>query len=126
MRIAAWPREARDDTGGNGVAAVHHDDWNCRCRILGDEGPRCPIGHDDVDFETNQLGRQTRELIVLFLGPAELNGDVLALDVAQVAKAGPKCRDPPCPRGSKCGTEESNPSNLRRLLRVSNKRPCSR
>src|SRR5262249_29532468 len=100
--VPAWPREARDDARGNGVTAVHHDDWNRRCRTLGHERPRCPLGHENVNLQTNQLSRQTRELIVLVLGPAKLNGDVLAFDIAQVTKTRPKYLNPARPGGSEC------------------------
>src|SRR5262245_4798531 len=38
---------------------------------------------EDIDLQTNQLGCQLSELIVVLLGPAELNDDVLALHVAR-------------------------------------------
>ena len=42
---------------------------------------------DDVDFETNQFGRQVRQPIVFSLGPAPLNDNVFPLHVAKLAQA---------------------------------------
>ena len=61
-----------------------------------------------------------------FLGPAELNGDVLALHEAESAKAQPKCLDPARPIGGQGRAQESNGRRLRRLLRPRDYRPSRR
>ena len=48
---------------------------------------------DDVGIRADQLGRQLRQLVDRFR-PPELNENVLAFDVAELAQAGPQRRDP--------------------------------
>ena len=52
--------------------------------------PWCSLGHDDINLETNQLGRQFGESLVLSLSPTEFDGEVLAFDIAQIAQARPQ------------------------------------
>ena len=126
MRLHLGLREARDDAGRDGVAADRHDDRNRSSRLLGRVRPRCPVGHDDIDVETNKLGHQIREPIVFTLRPPELYDNVPALDVTEIAQArsqglnrfsGPSgCR----------GTQKSDPRHLAGLLRPRRDRPRSR
>jgi hypothetical protein len=51
------------------------------------------MGYENVHLATKQLGRQIKEPIVLSLSPAELNDNVLSLDVGEVAQACSKCRE---------------------------------
>ena len=71
------------------------------------------MGHDNVNFETDELGRQSGQAVILFLRPAVFDDEVPALDVAELAQTGPQCLQP---AGHTCGrrrTEESDPGNLR-------------
>ena len=86
-------------------------------------GRRCPVGHEEVDLETNQLGGQVREPTVLFIGPAELNDDVLALYVTEVAKLQSKCLYPARPAGREVGAQEPDPRDVSRLLGLGCDRP---
>jgi len=38
------------------------------------------MGHKDIDLEALELRRQLGELIIISLGPAKFNGDVLPVD----------------------------------------------
>jgi hypothetical protein len=45
---------------------------------------RCTSGHENVNLETHQLGRQVGEPIIFPLGPSILDDDVLPLHVAEL------------------------------------------
>jgi hypothetical protein len=57
--IATRVREARHD--GMRVAHRRHNHWNCSGRVFSRPGGWRSPGHDQVDLETNQLGREVRE-----------------------------------------------------------------
>lgn len=62
--VPAWPCEACDKPPLNGIAANRHDDGNClgsvmRCLVCG-----LTIGHEEVNREPSELGRQVRKLEV--------------------------------------------------------------
>ena len=88
--VAARPREAGDDARGNSVADAHHDD-GYRCgSLLGRKGSRCASGHEDVNLEPDQLGRQVGEAIKLPSAQPGLDDNVLPLHVAQITQALPQ------------------------------------
>src|SRR5262249_59756598 len=62
------------------------DDGNGRRRALGGGRSGTSTGHDQVRLEPNQLGGQLREPLILRLGVAELDGEVLALDPSALAQ----------------------------------------
>jgi hypothetical protein len=47
----------------------------------------CGSGHDDINLERNQFGRQSGEPLRLPLGIAVFNHDVAALDVTEVTQS---------------------------------------
>ena len=70
-----------------GIDDNRHDN-RCRFRRLESSLGRCSTHcHDDVRLEANEISRECRVPVVLALGPARLEGDVLTLDIAQVAQA---------------------------------------
>src|SRR6266567_5507907 len=79
--------EARDEPGGQGIACAHHDNGDGRRCSLGSERRWRALGHDDVDFEPDELGRKRRPPLASPLGPSKLEGDVLALRVTEVAQS---------------------------------------
>jgi hypothetical protein len=54
---------------------------------------RGSVADNDRDLTANEIGRQCRQTIDLVLGPAELDGDVLALDEAGFLQPIAECRD---------------------------------
>ena len=72
---------------------------------------------DDIDLETDELGRQVEQPFTPALGPAFLDEDVLVLDVAELAQAVPKGLDGY--RGPLCAgavaKEADSPDRPRRL-----------
>ena len=84
--IPARMRETRDDARPNGVANVDHHNRDRCCCLLGREGCWCRRRHEDVRLETNQLGRQLGESIIVPFRAAILNDDVLAFHVTEIAQ----------------------------------------
>jgi hypothetical protein len=81
------------------------------------------VGHNDVDIEPHQFRRQGRQLIIPSLGPAELDHNILAFGVAEVAQPGAKgsnARGMPR-RGDK--TQIPDMGDFRPLLRPRRQRP---
>ena len=81
---------------------------------------------EDIDIATNKLRQQPGETFVSSLRPLELNDNVLALDIAEVAQARPKGLHRFCgPDGSR-GTQKSDPGDLAGRLRARRERPKNR
>ena len=73
-----------------GSVRVTHDDGNRRRRLLGGSGCGSPCRDEDLDREAHQLGRQRGEPLVLPLGIAELQDEILPLHIAEVAQRLPE------------------------------------
>jgi hypothetical protein len=90
--IATGSSQAADQAGSDGVSGRHYDDRNCTGRVLGGHGARGRPSNDNINLKTDEFSRQFRELIKLPFCKPVLDGYVLALDPAVVAKPLPKCR----------------------------------
>jgi len=64
------------------------------------------VGHDDVDIKPNQFRRQGRQLVIPSLGPAELDHNILAFGVAEVAQPLTECRSVRLSRGCRFRREQ--------------------
>jgi hypothetical protein len=84
------PRQAGDEARSHRVAGDRHDDGNRRGRALGRESSRRSRSHEDVYLEANQLGREVGKTIVVPVGPAELDDQILALRVADSPEPSPE------------------------------------
>jgi hypothetical protein len=84
------PRETGNDARRKGVTNDRHDDGNRRGRLLGRMGAGRPMDDEDIDIATNKPRQQRGETFVFSLRPFELNDNVLALDIAEVAQARPE------------------------------------
>jgi hypothetical protein len=85
-------REAGSDAKSDEIGSDRRDNRNGRCRALGGKNSRS-VGHDDIDLESNQLGRQSQESVLMSICKAKFDVEVPALDVAEVTKAIRKCVD---------------------------------
>ena len=83
--VAAGPREVGNKPIGNWVAHESHDNGNRPGRLLRRLHPRPRCRDDDVNIELHQLSGQVGELFELPVCPAPFDGDVLTLDVPQLA-----------------------------------------
>src|SRR4029453_14975749 len=81
------PSEAGYEARENGVAAGRHHDGDRVRDVLGYQCRRRTSGHDDVNLEPNQLGREVREPFRAAVGRAVLDHDVLPLDVPELSYA---------------------------------------
>src|SRR5262249_51006770 len=88
--VSARAREAGDDTRCDGIAANNHDNRHGRGGLFGREGPRGPVCREEVDLETNQFGRKFCQSWVISFRPAEVDENVVALNVAEVAQPSSK------------------------------------
>ena len=123
--VAARAREARDDTGPNGVADVgHHYRYRIRrgCLLRG-EGARYRVGHDDIHLEPDELGGELGKTLKLTLSIAKLDDDILALDITQVAQSRPERFDTGGPCRGRGDSQKPDPGDGRsRLLGESRER----
>src|SRR5262249_46723500 len=86
-------------------------------------GSRRTAGHDDNrDPTANEFGRQLRHTIILALGPAILDRDVLPFDKADFAETSAECRKIQRERIERAKSKKSDHRH-RRLLRVPRERP---
>src|SRR6516162_9829758 len=118
-------REAGNDAKGNEIGGDRRDDRNCRCRTLGGKNSRS-VGHDDMDVESNQLGRQSGEPVLMSICKAKFDVEVPAFDVAEVTKAIRKCVDGSDKLGGRRRAQVPDPVKPLRLLRPRRDRPSRR
>jgi hypothetical protein len=83
--VAARMREARHVAAADRVGMAREYDRNCRGRSLGGRGVDRRRRKDDIDLEPDEFFRQIVEPIEPPLGPTVFDGDVVALDPAQIA-----------------------------------------
>ena len=95
-RLATSPAATASPTGAMTIGIVV-------VACLAARAPGTAVGHDDVDLEPHQLGRELGKPVVLALRPAELDDEVLALDVAELAQARPECLQPGCDPAAEAG-----------------------
>ena len=122
--VAAGPVEAWHEAGPDGIAA-RHEHQRCCCRDgLGDVHPDA-VGDDHGDLPPNEVGRQRSQSVILIVGPAIVDDDVLALDESGFRQSLPKRIDQMRGAGGRSATQETH-HRQRRLLRACRERPCGR
>jgi len=94
--------------------------------LLGGEDGECASGgHDDIDPERNQFGRENGEPLHLPLRPAVFDQDVTVLDVTELTQSLTKRGHIRCARVGQAAAEEADHRH-RLLLRARHERPrCS-
>jgi hypothetical protein len=88
--IPAGPRQAADESRPNRIRQGDHDDGHRRRRLLGCSGCGSPCRDEDLDGEAHELGRQRGEPLVLPLGIAELQDEIIPLHIAEGAQRLPE------------------------------------
>ena len=81
------PRKACDELARNGIGSTDEDNGDGAGRLLGSEYRGRARGHDHINLECNQFGRERREPFELPLGISIFDYEVAALDVAQVKQS---------------------------------------
>src|SRR5438552_1054193 len=90
--VTARSREAGNDAQLNWVRSVHHDDRDGCGRSLGAQDGSWIIRDDHVDLQAYEIQREVIEPLDSSLGIPNLEDNVAALDVSQLAQALLKCR----------------------------------
>src|SRR5262249_44251442 len=103
--------------------APHKNNGDGIGRSLGGKSTWRARRHDDIRLEANQLGCQICEAIVVPLRPSILDGDVLALNMAEFTELLTECVEDLALQGW-CGVAEvTDPRSHSRLLRTRRERP---
>ena len=111
-------RETLDETQSDQISDCRDDDRDRWRRLLGRKGAGRRVGHDDINIEPRQFRRQRRQPVILALGPAELDHNILAFDVAEVAQPGAKGSNARGMPGRGDKTQIPDTGDLRPLLRT--------
>ena len=90
--VAAWPREAFDETHSDGIGGTRHDNRNDTTRFLGRTGCGGTRHDNDIDLETGKLSRQRGKRFNLSPGMPLLDEDAFAFQVTQLPQPLPKRR----------------------------------
>jgi hypothetical protein len=102
----------------NGITNNCRDDWDRFGDFLGRADRGVSSCHDDINLETDQLGRKLSEPIVLSFRISVLNGDILSLHVAEVSEPSPERLDSFRVGGGRGGRKETYAGISFRLLRA--------
>src|SRR5712692_1011358 len=120
------PRQVGDEPQGNRVAGCHKDDGNRPRRLLGGQRRwRVPRRYDHVDLQTDQLGGELGEQLILPPRIAVLKSDVASLHIAlfsQPLLEGVKPHTHPMILKGAAEPEHADPPHLPRLLRFGGER----
>src|SRR5262249_23361392 len=124
VTLPPGPVKVCDEAGLHGVAGgAEHDRDRRRC-ALGCECRRHAEGRgDEGDSAANEVGCQFRQAIGVVMRPPELDGQVLALDVAALAQSLAESSHSICERLRRAELEQPD-YRQRRLLRARRERPC--
>src|SRR5262249_56242465 len=118
--------EAPDDTCLDWIAAEREHDRDRRSRRLGGNDRRSAADCNDYrDPSGDKIGRQHWQSVILTLGPAEGDMNVLAFDIARVPQSQPKCHLVPSRFARRPAAEEPDHRHGR-LLRARRERPRRR
>src|SRR5437867_5234147 len=121
--IAVRPRKAGDEPAPNRIGSTSEDNGEGSGRLLGGEGGDCAssLGHDDINLERNQFGRESGEPLDLPFGISVFDHEVATLDVPEVTQ--PLEESLMYVRGSdRVGLQVAYSRDLGRLLRLGGKR----
>src|SRR5262249_20775161 len=124
--VAAGAIEAGDETAPDRVGASHVDDRYSRGRSLGRQCRYLAAWcNNDRHLSTHEIGGERGQLIVLSVGPAIVQGGVLALEESGIFQALQDHRDERRVDGGRTGAENADHRH-RRLLRARRERPRGR
>ena len=121
-QVPARSREALDQARADRVAYRSHDDGDRRGRALGREGRGRASRDDDIRLEGNEFRDERWEALVRSFGPAVLDREIPALDVAALAKPLAERPDEVSLQSLGGVTEEPDPVHLPRRRRLGDER----
>ena len=121
-QVPARAGKAGHEPASHRVSGRRHDNRNGHRRLLRRTGPRRTVRHDHIDLKAYQLGRESRQPIIMLLGPPILDDEVPALFVAEfpqsLAHGGNLAR----PARRVDASQETDAVNLSGLLRTNGER----
>ena len=120
--VGSRPRETFDQADTIGITDEGQDDWYRRGGLLCRRRGRTARGHDDVDFESDELGGEPGEQLPLGVGPPGEIDDVLLLDIPEVPESLSQRQRGGAVRSSSATGQEPDPPCLARLLRARGER----
>src|SRR4029077_15866993 len=121
-QVPAGAREALDQARADRVAYRSADYGDRRGRALGREGRGRASRDDDIRLEGNEFRDERWESLVRSFGPAVLDSEIPALDVATLAKPLAERPDEVSLQSLGGVTEEPDPVHLPRPLRLGGER----
>src|SRR5262249_29938443 len=89
--VAGGTGEAGEGIARDGINDRRHDDGNRGGRSLCGLARWRTIRHDDVYLETDQVGSEAGETVVVPLRPSGLDLDILIFHIAELVQAFPQC-----------------------------------
>jgi hypothetical protein len=125
--ISPGSREARHESILNRIAHRSRDNRDCGgCLLRGTAAGR-PPGDDDIDFEVDQFGSESRKPIDLSIGTSRLDDDIPTFDIAELGEPPTKGIQVCSPFGRfKTSYQHNTYSSDRGLLRARRERPRNR
>src|SRR5207247_5843039 len=120
--IPARPRQTCDEAEANRVGGKRKGEGYDRCRLLCRED-RTSRGNNDIDLESDKLGRDFGVALDASLCPAILDRYAAPLDPAEFAQPLHKSRGPMAPCRRRARAEKSDGRQLASLLRPPGERP---
>jgi hypothetical protein len=122
--IATQPGKAGNEADPDRIADAHHDDGDCRRRILGREGGLHDRHDKNIWLEPDKLGSEPRKQIGVSLKRhvrvAVFNPDVWPFHVAKIAEALPERLHEAADRRRR--SEKADRANIARLLPLGGER----
>ena len=94
MRFPPRLRQAGHQPVPHGIGTNRHDDGDRAGRVLGHLGGGARPRHDEVHAQACQVGGEVQEPVALVLVPANVEGDRLPFDIAQVPQSLSKAIQP--------------------------------
>ena len=121
--VSARTRKTDDETCCDSIAAHNHNNRDGRGGLFGRESARRPVCYEEIDFETNQFGREIWQSCVISFGPAEVNENVVTLNIAELTQTGSEAFQSALDTGLRVCAQKPDARGFCRLLRPCRQRP---
>src|SRR5262249_4047230 len=126
-QVAARPGETGDKAEPDRVITDGENDGDRRaCRLGGECGRRAFGRNNHGDLPANEFAGQRWQPVILTFRPAVFDRYVLALDIADLLQAPPKCAQTLGVTIARCRAQARDPPHRPALLRARRKRPRRR
>src|SRR5262249_19299905 len=89
--VAAGPRQAVNKPTRHRITRSRHNDRDCPGSVFGSESIGSNRSHNDVNFETDEIGCEVREPLIPTLRISILDADVPSLNPSEIAETLPEC-----------------------------------